>query len=122
MKVQVRLGCCVGLLLCFALPRLGEAQTFTTLANFTGSNGSNPLFAPLVQGTDGNLYGTASAGGAHSHGTVFKINTDGTGVMNGATNLPNSGVVAGSWVTIKGANFSDAAVKTGTHWRADVLT
>ena len=38
------------------------------------------------------------------------INTDGTGVMNGAINLPGSGIVAGSWVTIKGANFSDAAV------------
>ncbi len=78
MKVQVRLGGCVGLLLCFAISPLGEAQTFTTLANFTGSNGSNPLFAPLVQGTDGNLYGTASAGGAHSQGTVFKITPSGT--------------------------------------------
>jgi len=57
---------------------LQQAQTLTTLANFTGSNGSNPLFAPLVQGTDGNLYGTASAGGAHSQGTVFKITPSGT--------------------------------------------
>lgn len=39
--------------------------------------------------------------------TTPALNTDGTGVMNGATNLPNSSIVAGSWVTIKGANFSD---------------
>src|SRR6266853_4574794 len=78
MKVQVRLGCCVGLLLCFAISPLGKAQTFTTLMNFTGGNGSSPLFAPLIQGTDGNLYGTASSGGAHSQGTVFKITPTGT--------------------------------------------
>jgi len=74
----MKVRCCVGLLLCLAIPRLGQAQTLTTLANFTGSNGSSPLFAPLVQGLDGNLYGTASAGGAHSHGTVFKITLSGT--------------------------------------------
>jgi uncharacterized protein (TIGR03437 family) len=33
------------------------------------------------------------------------INTDGSGVLNGATNL-DGGVVQGSWVTIKGQNFS----------------
>jgi uncharacterized protein (TIGR03437 family) len=45
-------------------------------------------------------------------GSAPVINTDGTGVMNGATNLTGSPIVAGSWVTIKGANFSDAA----TNW------
>lgn len=34
------------------------------------------------------------------------ITADGTGVMNGATNQPNSTIVAGSWVTIKGSDFS----------------
>jgi uncharacterized repeat protein (TIGR03803 family) len=78
MKVQIRLGCRFGLLLLLLMvPSLGRAQTFTTLANLTGSNGSSPFFAPLVQGTDGNLYGTTSAGGAHSQGTVFKITPSG---------------------------------------------
>ena len=65
-------------LLCFIIPVWGHAQTLTTLTNFTGSNGANPLFAPLLQATDGNLYGTASAGGAHGQGTVFKITPSGT--------------------------------------------
>src|SRR5712691_4137500 len=77
MKVQVRLGCCVGLLLCFAISPLGEAQTFTTLVNFSGSNGANPLFAPLVQGTDGNLYSTTYNGGLEGYGTAFKITSGG---------------------------------------------
>jgi uncharacterized repeat protein (TIGR03803 family) len=47
-------------------------QTLTTLASFNGSNGSDPL-ASLVQGLDGNLYGTTYVGGSNNGGTVFKI-------------------------------------------------
>ena len=36
------------------------------------SDGATPL-GGLVQGKDGDFYGTTSLGGAHSHGTVFKI-------------------------------------------------
>src|SRR5438105_4750392 len=70
--------CCFALLLCVVIPRAGQAQTLTTLANFSGTNGANPYFAPLVQGRDGNLYGTTSAGGAHRKGTVFKVTPAGT--------------------------------------------
>jgi len=45
------------------------AQTFTTLANFQGKPNANP-FDALVQGTDGNLYGTTDA---PWWSTVFKI-------------------------------------------------
>ncbi len=71
-------GCCVPVLLCAVITQATHAQTVTTLASFTGSNGSDPLFAPLLQGSDGNLYGTTSGGGAHGHGTVFKVTTGGT--------------------------------------------
>ena len=37
----------------------------------------NP-YAGLVQGTDGNFYGTTSEGGANGYGTVFKITPSGT--------------------------------------------
>ena len=35
----------------------------------------------LIQGADGALYGTTGLGGAHSQGSVFRINPDGTGYM-----------------------------------------
>lgn len=53
------------------------AQTLSTLANFDGSNGANP-HAGLVQGFDGNLYGTTYSGGANNSGTVFKSTPTGT--------------------------------------------
>ncbi len=48
------------------------AQTYNQLGVFNGANGSHPD-APLVQGADGNLYGTAKAGGAYASGTVFSV-------------------------------------------------
>jgi uncharacterized repeat protein (TIGR03803 family) len=54
------------------------AQTFTSLVSFNGDNGAFPGSMSLVQGTDGNLYGTAPYGGANSGGTVFKVTPPGT--------------------------------------------
>ena len=51
------------------------AETFTTLANFNGI-GANPQ-SSLVQGADGNFYGTTQDGGANGYGTVFKITPGG---------------------------------------------
>lgn len=63
--------------LLFTLVLSGSSQTFATLATFTGGNGANP-FANLTQGTDGNLYGMTSRGGALGYGVVFSVNTNGT--------------------------------------------
>lgn len=53
------------------------APCFTTLVSFNGTDGANP-YSSLVQGRDGNLYGTTPGGGAHSSGTVFQITQAGT--------------------------------------------
>ena len=49
------------------------SQTFTTLASFVYTNGGQPGHVFLVQGLDGNLYGTSQIGGTHSTGNVFKM-------------------------------------------------
>lgn len=53
------------------------AQTLTTLAAFNRTDGANPT-STLIQGIDGNIYGTTSGGGTSSDGTVFKVTPGGT--------------------------------------------
>ena len=48
-----------------------QAQTLTTLAQFNGTNGANPL--GIIQGFDGNFYGTTLNGGTQNYGTAFKM-------------------------------------------------
>jgi len=64
---------------CAATAIVSQATTtFTTLASFDGTDGSQPLYMAPVQGIDGNFYGTTSEGGANGYGTVFKITPSGT--------------------------------------------
>src|SRR5207248_2234199 len=51
---------------------------FTILHSFTGSSdGANPWAGLILSGNT--LFGTAYSGGSSGHGTVFKVNTDGSG-------------------------------------------
>lgn len=56
-----------------------DGTGFTVLVNLGLATTGEYPYAGLIQGSDGALYGTASAGGAHNYGTVFKLNTDGSG-------------------------------------------
>jgi uncharacterized repeat protein (TIGR03803 family) len=58
-----------------------DGTVFTNLYSFTnGSDGANPRAGLLLSGST--LYGTARGGGTASGGSVFAINTDGTGFTN----------------------------------------
>jgi uncharacterized repeat protein (TIGR03803 family) len=68
-----------GVFLLFAMAAVGlRAQTFTTVASFDGTNGDYPENVSLVQGLDGNFYGTTSEGGTNGRGNVFKVTPGGT--------------------------------------------
>jgi uncharacterized repeat protein (TIGR03803 family) len=70
---------CAVFLLCVATSVPSSAQTFTTLANFDYANGGQPYLTSLIQGIDGNFYGTTPVGGAHGpYGTIFNITPAGT--------------------------------------------
>src|ERR1019366_4999583 len=72
---------CTIFVVCAATAIAAPAQTFTTLHIFDGTAGEYPA-AGLVQGTDGNFYGTTGYGGAttctYGCGTIFKIPPAGT--------------------------------------------
>jgi uncharacterized repeat protein (TIGR03803 family) len=60
-----------------AVFQLTAAGAVTSLYSFTnGADGSAPE-AALIDGHDGSLYGTCTAGGLFGSGTIFKITTDG---------------------------------------------
>jgi uncharacterized repeat protein (TIGR03803 family) len=57
--------------------KVNTKGVLTTLFSFALTNGAFPV-APLVEGRDGMLYGTASSGGTNGGGTVFRITTSGS--------------------------------------------
>jgi uncharacterized repeat protein (TIGR03803 family) len=95
------------------------AQTETNLHSFVGNStdGDNPL-AGLVQGSDGNFYGTTQFGGAYHQGTVFRISPNGNetnlysfiGSGNGDGALPEAGLVQGC-----DGNFYGTTYEGGTN-------
>jgi uncharacterized repeat protein (TIGR03803 family) len=116
---------CIVSVFCAATAILSPAQTtFTSLLSFNGNNGTSPHYVNLVQGVDGNLYGTSYAS-TGSGGTIFKVTTTGTLTTlytfcpNGESceygAQPSAGLVLGTdgnfyGTTMNGGANSDGAV------------
>jgi uncharacterized repeat protein (TIGR03803 family) len=68
----------------FAVNAIGTGFTnlhsFTALVSSTNSDGDFPAAALIL--SSNTLYGTAAEGGSSGNGTVFAVNTDGTGFTN----------------------------------------
>ena len=67
----------IGFVFCLATAIALPAQILKTLKSFNQTNGANPSYMSLVQGANGDLYGTTELGGKNGDGTVFKITTAG---------------------------------------------
>ncbi len=98
-----------------------SAQTFTTLLNFDGADGTETLYMTLVQGVDGNFYGTTGFGGANGDGTIYKITPGGTLTtlysFDGTHGVePLAGLLEGT-----GGNFYGTTYLGGTHNRGTIF-
>jgi uncharacterized repeat protein (TIGR03803 family) len=113
----------------FQYPLGGSANTIYSFTN--GADGANPQ-GNLIQGLDGNLYGTARFGGASSNGTAFRLSTSGaftvlhtfSGGADGGN--PRSGFVLGSdgnlyGTTINGGKGSGTVFKMSTNGTLNTL-
>ncbi|HEY7928914.1 MAG TPA: choice-of-anchor tandem repeat GloVer-containing protein [Steroidobacteraceae bacterium] len=95
---------------------LTPAGTETILHTFpkTGSDGQQP-YAGVIEGSDGNFYGTTYFGGSNGSGTVFEVTPGGVETVlysfasgSDAAN-PYSGVIQGSDGNFYGATYSGGA-------------
>lgn len=78
--------------------------TFTNLYQFTGGDGGF-IYAGLVQGKDGYLYGAAFNGGSQGNGSLFKISTNGDFAPLHAFTYFESGMPFGGLMEGSDGNF-----------------
>jgi uncharacterized repeat protein (TIGR03803 family) len=99
--------------------KITPAGKLTTLFSFDSVHGTSPD-ASLIQGKDGNFYGSARLGGLYGHGVIFKMNSTGrltvlhnfcpvAGCADGSS--PNTALVQGS-----DGNFYGVASDGGTSY------
>ncbi len=96
-----------------------NTNTVTKLADFNGTNGTNPD-ASLIAFSNGVFYGTAFGGGANGDGTVYEFNAN----INTITKLadfdgtngtaPYASLVAGGNGVFYGTTFYGGATNDGT--------
>ena len=106
----------------FKLTPLG---TETVLHSFTGGtgDGSSP-YGSVVEGGDGNFYGTTQTGGSGGHGTVYQLTPGGVetvlysfggGTSDGAD--PYAGLIQAGDGNFYGTTYSGGASNDGTVYR-----
>jgi uncharacterized repeat protein (TIGR03803 family) len=98
-----------------------RADTFKTLHDFRGvSDGAEPL-GGLVQGIDGNFYGTTAEGGLSSAGTFFKITPGGAltsfSFISSGGAMPSSGLIRGSDSNFYGTTFDGGLLGSGAAFK-----
>jgi uncharacterized repeat protein (TIGR03803 family) len=106
-------------LLALAVSTASGAVTLESLYSFghnTNAYGSYPV--GLIQGADGYLYGTTSAGGPKEYGTVFKISTSGVLTTLTAFDRTNGNQVVGQLVQGTNGTFYGATTYGGSGWGA----
>jgi uncharacterized repeat protein (TIGR03803 family) len=103
--------------------RISASGSYTNLCSFSYSDGAYPR-AVLVQGSDGNFYGTTDGGGANGGGTVFRVSPSGN-----YTNLysfgshpndgiyPDAGLAQGSDGNFYGTTAVGGTYDSGTVFR-----
>jgi uncharacterized repeat protein (TIGR03803 family) len=89
--------------------RMSPGGTLTNIYSFTGFNDGGFIYAGLVQGSDGYLYGGAFSGGSLGYGTLFKVSTNGLFVPLHTFNYTESGSPYGGMTEGSDGNFYGTA-------------
>jgi len=104
------------------VPVTSPGLTMTPIASFPGGNVGAVPYSPMIQGADGNFYGTSSEQGASSDGTVFKVTTNGVFTTlatfkdsNGS--IPYAGLLLGADGFFYGAAAIGGTYEDGTFFK-----
>jgi uncharacterized repeat protein (TIGR03803 family) len=101
--------------------KVTPSGTETILHSFSGGSDGEHPYAGLIQGSDGNFYGTTYQGGISGYGTVFKLTPSGTetvvytfagGSSDGAS--PEAGLIQGGDGSLYGNTLQGGAGNFGT--------
>lgn len=117
-----------GTIFSLRLPFAGHPNAvYTQLHNFDMPTEGGQIYGGLVADSAGNLYGTASAGGTHGKGTVFRLSRPAVGhkvwilsVLHNFAGKPNdgdtpfAGLVMDSGGTLYGTTSAGGAKDVGT--------
>src|SRR5437762_528271 len=104
-----------------------DGSNFTTLYQGFGGGGTGTFPEGKLLRVGSVLYGTTVFGGTSGRGTLFKINTDGTGFatlhnftgVGGEGIYPNSGVII-SGTTLYGTTQKDESIVGGTIFKIQI--
>jgi uncharacterized repeat protein (TIGR03803 family) len=103
----------------------GGVETVLYSFGTTGSSDGNGPYGGVIQGSDGNFYGTTYYGGTTNWGTVYKISPAGVETMlysfgtagSKDGNYPQAGVIQGNDGNFYGTTYSGGANNNGTVYK-----
>jgi len=92
----------ISLSLCIAVANLSAQSTVTTLHSFAGQPARGNFPGGLVQGNDGNFFGTTYAEGTNQEGTIFRMSPSGvyTNLHTFGSSSPNDGAYPNAGLTL----------------------
>ena len=85
--------------------RVTPGGVFSMIHDFDGETDGSNVQAPLVQGSDGSLYGVATQGGPSDYGTAFRLNLSLPKPLPAISSFAPESGAAGSYVLLKGTNL-----------------
>jgi uncharacterized repeat protein (TIGR03803 family) len=107
--------------------KMSLAGQVTSLYSFTGGDDGGHPAAPLLQGKDGNFYGTTATGGTYGNGTAFRMTPNGAVTTlaefdgyDGAN--PQAGLVQGMDGNLYGTTENGGADDMGVIFRISITS
>lgn len=113
-------SCSSGSVGCGTVFKITPSGTLTTLYKFCSESACEDGFwpyGPLIQGTDGSLYGTAGSGGTFGGGTAFKVTQEGNlTILHQFAGYPSEGRgPSGALTQALDGDFYGATVEGGAY-------